>query len=90
MIKIIEGIENIDLLHAAAHLYEVALPELTEDIIYPTLCEKWSKTILMFRSEDEVQSSAYHIENTIEVPEFQKIKTEIGGLIKAESIMLFI
>jgi len=44
----------VDLLHGVANLYSVSLPEVTDDIIYPTLCEKWSKTLLLLRDEDEV------------------------------------
>lgn len=52
--QVITGVENKDLLHAVANLYGVSLPELTDDIIYPTLCEKWSRTLLLLREEGEV------------------------------------
>ncbi|CAK8688749.1 unnamed protein product [Clavelina lepadiformis] len=51
--EVIPGIPNTDLLHAAANLYGVSLSEVTDDIIYPTLLEKWSKTLLMIRDQDE-------------------------------------
>jgi len=51
--KVVPGIPNTDLLHASASLYGVSLAEVTDDIIYPTLCEKWSKSILMILDESD-------------------------------------
>ena len=54
--QIVHGIPNTDLLHAAATLYGISLSEVTDDIIYSTLCEKWSKTILLVLDEDQAES----------------------------------
>ncbi|XP_002120688.2 uncharacterized protein LOC100181199 [Ciona intestinalis] len=51
--KIIPGVPNTDLLHVAASLYGVTLSEVTDDIIYPTMCGKWSRTLLMLRDEEQ-------------------------------------
>ena len=43
----------MELLHAVATLYGVSLSEVTNDIIYPILSEKCSKTLLMILDEEQ-------------------------------------
>jgi len=57
--NIFPNIPNIDLLHAVASLYNVALSEVTDDVIYPTIFETWSRTILLVRSVKQSEQSLY-------------------------------
>lgn len=43
----------MELLHGAATLYGVSLSDITDDVIYPILNGKWSKTILMLLDETQ-------------------------------------
>lgn len=47
------GIPNREILHAVAALYDRSLPEVTEDIIYSTVCEKYARTILLVWDKEE-------------------------------------
>ncbi len=38
-----------DLLHAVVGLYSISLSEMTPDVLYTTVCEKWGRTILLLR-----------------------------------------
>ena len=44
-------IPNRDLLHAVVGLYDVSLSEMTPDVLYATVCEKWARTILLLKTE---------------------------------------
>ncbi|XP_022783132.1 uncharacterized protein LOC111323938 isoform X2 [Stylophora pistillata] len=48
-ITAIEGVSNEDLLHAVVALYDICLPEITPEVLYPTVCGKWEKTIVLLR-----------------------------------------
>jgi len=37
------------LLHAVVGLYDVSLSEMTPDVLYSTICEKWARTIIFVR-----------------------------------------
>ncbi|XP_060552113.1 uncharacterized protein LOC132713503 isoform X2 [Ruditapes philippinarum] len=50
---IIQGISNNDLLHAVIGLYDVSLSEMTPDVLYSTVCEKWGRTIVLVRDIQE-------------------------------------
>ncbi|KAL4235608.1 hypothetical protein ACF0H5_004004 [Mactra antiquata] len=50
---IIPGITNRDLLHAVIGLYDVSLSEMTPDVLYSTVCEKWARTIILVRDLQE-------------------------------------
>ncbi|CAC5377426.1 unnamed protein product [Mytilus coruscus] len=47
--SIIPGISNKDLLHSVVGLYDVSLSEMTPDVLYSTVCEKWARTIVIVR-----------------------------------------
>ncbi|XP_071170932.1 uncharacterized protein [Mytilus edulis] len=47
--SIIPGISNKDLLHSVIGLYDVSLSEMTPDVLYSTVCEKWARTIVIVR-----------------------------------------
>ena len=42
-------IDNNELLHAVVGLYDVSLTEMTPDVLYNTVCEKWARTIILLR-----------------------------------------
>lgn len=42
-------VSNQDLLHAVVALYDTCLPEITPEVLYPTVCGKWAKTIVLLR-----------------------------------------
>ncbi|XP_050402209.1 uncharacterized protein LOC126818717 [Patella vulgata] len=44
---VIQGISNSDLLHAVVGLYDIALSEMTLDVLYATVCERWARTIVL-------------------------------------------
>ncbi|KAL5017294.1 hypothetical protein ScPMuIL_006883 [Solemya velum] len=50
---LISGISNRDLLHAVVGLYDVSLSEMTPDVLYATVCERWARTIILVRDIDE-------------------------------------
>ncbi|XP_060077768.1 uncharacterized protein LOC132557295 [Ylistrum balloti] len=54
---IIPGISNTDLLHAVVGLYDVSLSEMTPDVLYSTVCEKWARTIVLVRDLKETVTS---------------------------------
>ncbi|OWF56345.1 uncharacterized protein LOC110449214 [Mizuhopecten yessoensis] len=54
---IIPGISNTDLLHAVVGLYDVSLSEMTPDVLYATVCEKWARTIVLVRDLKETVRS---------------------------------
>jgi ribosomal protein S18 acetylase RimI-like enzyme len=51
--NIVKGVSNRDLLHAVIALYNVSLPEMTPDILYSSVCDKWSRTVILLRDADE-------------------------------------
>lgn len=53
----VPGIKNKHLVHAVAALYDRALPDVTEDVIYSTINEKWARTILIVQDPDEALES---------------------------------
>ena len=50
---VVPGVSNRELFHAAVALYDVSLPEITPEILYSTVTEKWARTILLVRDADE-------------------------------------
>ena len=42
-------ISNRDLLHAVVGMYDVSLSEMTPDVIYATVCERWARTVILVR-----------------------------------------
>ena len=42
-------VNNHDLLHAVIALYSVSLSEMTPDVLYSTVCDKWARTIILLR-----------------------------------------
>ncbi|KAH3831837.1 uncharacterized protein LOC127880314 isoform X2 [Dreissena polymorpha] len=50
---IIPGMSNRELLHAVVGLYDVSLSEMTPDVLYSTVCEKWARTIILIRDLHE-------------------------------------
>ena len=44
-------VDNNDLLHAVVGLYDVSLSEMTPEVIYATICEKWARTVLLIADE---------------------------------------
>lgn len=40
---------NQELLHAVVALYDKCLPEITPEVLYPTVCGKWAKTLVLLR-----------------------------------------
>ncbi|KAK3091532.1 hypothetical protein FSP39_020563 [Pinctada imbricata] len=55
---IITGISDRDLLHAVVGLYDVSLSEMTPDVLYSTVCEKWARTIILVRDLKECVEQA--------------------------------
>ncbi|XP_013409097.1 uncharacterized protein LOC106172764 [Lingula anatina] len=53
-IDIIPGVPNKELLHAVVGLYSVSLSEMTPDVLYSTVCEKWARTIVLIRDIKDV------------------------------------
>lgn len=51
-------ITNRDLLHAVVGLYNVSLSEMTPDVLYSTVCEKWARTIVLVR---DLQGTYYDL-----------------------------
>jgi len=45
-------VSNHDLLHAVVALYAVSLSEMTPDILYASVCDKWARTIILLRDAD--------------------------------------
>ncbi|KAJ7388896.1 hypothetical protein OS493_035043 [Desmophyllum pertusum] len=50
----VEGVSNQDLLHAVVALYDNCLPEITPEVLYPTVCGKWAKTLVLLRDFQDV------------------------------------
>lgn len=42
-------ITNRDLLHSVVGLYDVSLSDMTPDVLYATVCERWARTIILMR-----------------------------------------
>ena len=40
---------NQELLHTVVALYDNCLPEITPEVLYPTVCGKWAKTLVLLR-----------------------------------------
>ncbi|XP_020611801.1 uncharacterized protein LOC110050239 isoform X2 [Orbicella faveolata] len=53
-ITAVEGVSNQELLHAVVALYDNCLPEITPEVLYPTVCGKWAKTLLLLRDFQDV------------------------------------
>lgn len=49
----IPGISNRDLLHAVVGLYDVSLSDMTPDVLYSSVCDKWARTIVLVRDVQE-------------------------------------
>nr|XP_022317726.1 uncharacterized protein LOC111120953 isoform X2 [Crassostrea virginica] len=49
----IPGISNRDLLHAVVGLYDVSLSDMTPDVLYSSVCDKWARTIVLVRDSQE-------------------------------------
>ncbi|KAL3867893.1 hypothetical protein ACJMK2_040738 [Sinanodonta woodiana] len=50
---VIPGVSDMDLLHAVVGLYDVSLSEMTPDVLYSTVCERWARTIILLRDVKE-------------------------------------
>ncbi|XP_071117831.1 uncharacterized protein [Haliotis cracherodii] len=55
--SMIKGVSNKDLLHAVVALYDVSLSEMTPDVLYATVCDKWARTVVLVRDIKETQES---------------------------------
>ncbi|XP_067678316.1 uncharacterized protein [Haliotis asinina] len=53
--SIIKGVSNKDLLHAVVALYDVSLSEMTPDVLYSTVCDKWARTVVLVRDIKDTQ-----------------------------------
>ncbi|XP_078352937.1 uncharacterized protein LOC144637734 isoform X1 [Oculina patagonica] len=53
-ITAVEGVSNQELLHAVVALYDNCLPEITPEVLYPTVCGKWAKTLVLLRDFQDV------------------------------------
>lgn len=42
-------ISNLDIMHAVVALYDVSLSEMTPDVLYSAVCNKYAKTIVLMR-----------------------------------------
>ncbi|XP_039270144.2 uncharacterized protein LOC120344888 [Styela clava] len=51
--SVIQGTHNKNLLHAVAALYDRSLPDVTEDVIYSSIFEKWARTILLVQEYED-------------------------------------
>ncbi|XP_062613962.1 uncharacterized protein LOC134275707 isoform X1 [Saccostrea cucullata] len=49
----IPGISNRDLLHAVVGLYDVSLSDMTPDVLYSSVCDKWARTVVLVRDVQE-------------------------------------
>ncbi|XP_056020294.1 uncharacterized protein LOC125668607 isoform X2 [Ostrea edulis] len=49
----IHGISNRDLLHAVVGLYDVSLSDMTPDVLYSSVCDKWARTVILVRDVQE-------------------------------------
>ncbi|ESO92571.1 hypothetical protein LOTGIDRAFT_233022 [Lottia gigantea] len=57
---VISGISNDNLLHAVVGLYDIALSEMTLDVLYATVCEKWARTIVLVQDmKDAVKDAEF-------------------------------
>lgn len=43
-------VSNRDLLHATVALYDNCLPDITPEVLYSTVCDKWATTVLLVRN----------------------------------------
>ncbi|KAK3592135.1 hypothetical protein CHS0354_019423 [Potamilus streckersoni] len=57
---VIPGVSDMDLLHAVVGLYDVSLSEMTPDVLYSTVCERWARTIILLR---DVKEALQHLED---------------------------
>lgn len=48
-------VSNQELLHAIVALYDNCLPEITPEVLYPTVCGKWAKTLVLLRDFQGVE-----------------------------------
>ncbi|XP_074611990.1 uncharacterized protein LOC141866394 [Acropora palmata] len=53
-ITAIKGVSNHELLHTVVALYDSCLPEITPEVLYPTVCGKWAKTLILLRDFEDV------------------------------------
>ncbi|XP_032241531.1 uncharacterized protein LOC116620093 isoform X2 [Nematostella vectensis] len=49
-----QEVSNVDLLHSVVGLYDVCLPDITPEVLYPTVCAKWAKTLILVRSYSDI------------------------------------
>jgi len=42
-------IPNRELLHAVIALYNTSLSEMTPEVLYATVCERWSRSVILLR-----------------------------------------
>ncbi|PIK34633.1 hypothetical protein BSL78_28544 [Apostichopus japonicus] len=56
-INAIPGVSNRDLLHATVALYDNCLPDITPEVLYSTVCDKWATTVLLVRNVEGTQKN---------------------------------
>ena len=63
-------ISNQELLHAVVALYDSCLPEITPEVLYPTVCGKWAKTLVLLR---DFQGTCMQLLNTPKVYMYRSV-----------------
>ncbi|XP_064605898.1 uncharacterized protein LOC135470786 [Liolophura sinensis] len=51
--RLLHQTTNQELLHAVVGLFDVSLSEMTADVLYASVCDKWAKTILLIQDLKE-------------------------------------
>lgn len=51
--QIIARVDNKHLLHSVVALFDTALPDVTPDLIYSVVTDKWARTIILLQSEED-------------------------------------
>lgn len=80
--SIIPGISNRDLLHTVVGLYDVSLSEMTPDVLYATVCEKWARTILIVR--DTTDTIADLEEHKLSKSSQEQVQTQLEDEVTEE------
>ncbi|XP_070563824.1 uncharacterized protein [Ptychodera flava] len=53
-VDVLTGVPNKELLHTVMALYDICLPDITPEVLYPTVCDKWARTVLLVRDTKDV------------------------------------
>ncbi|XP_052777433.1 uncharacterized protein LOC128214809 isoform X2 [Mya arenaria] len=83
---IIPGVSNRDLLHACIGLYDVSLSEMTPDVLYSTVCEKWARTIILVRDLHECLDEYEGRRQREPREEKEEVEEEEAGSVKGSEI----